>query len=144
MIQRISRATVCIMLAGCLTTFTACSTKPSYQEVEIYPTSGSVTVKGEPAYGAVVILHPQGDVGMTKGNRVFAKVKEDGTFAMTTYITEDGAPAGEYLATVIWPLDPNARGPSPDRLRGKYATASQSDLTVMVEEGENQIPPWEL
>jgi len=138
------RPWVGVILACYLFAIAACSNRPDYQEVEIYPTSGSVSVDGEPAYGAVIVFHPQGDIGMSKGNRVFAKVKEDGTFAMTTYVTEDGAPAGKYVATVVWPQDPNARGPSPDRLRGKYAKPDQSDLTVTVEKRENTLPAWEL
>ncbi|MEW4562829.1 hypothetical protein AB1K70_09905 [Bremerella sp. JC770] len=142
--QQTMQSTLGMILAGYFLTFAACSTKPDYQEVETYPTTGSVTVQGEPAFGAIVVLHPTSDVGMTKGNRAFAKAQQDGTFALTTYVTGDGAPAGEYTATVIWPENPNARGPSPDRLRGKYANPASSDLTVSVKPGENQLPPWEL
>ena len=131
-----------ILLVICLVC-SACG-EPSYQEVPVYPAAGQITVKGKPAYGAVVVFHPQGDVGMTKGNKPFAMVAEDGSFQATTYVTGDGAPAGDYIVTVVWPEDPHARGPSPDRLRGRYATPERSDLKATIGPEENNLPPWNL
>jgi hypothetical protein len=133
---------IALLLALCLCC-SACG-EPDYQEVPIHPAAGKITVGGKPAFGAVVVFHPQGDVGMSKGNKPFAAVAEDGSFQATTYVTGDGAPAGDYVVTVIWPQDPHARGPSPDRLRGRYATPEKSDLKVTIGEGENNLPTWEL
>lgn len=133
---------ILLLLAACLVT-SACS-KQEYGEVPVYPVSGTVTVKGQPAAGATVVFHPRGDVGMTKGNKPFARVGEDGSFHATTYVSNDGAPAGEYTVTVVWPQNPNARGPSPDRLQNRYSSPTDSKLTATVTEGENKLPPWDL
>ena len=116
----------------------------SYVEVPVYPTSGTIRVGGEPAYGAYLTLHPDGDIGITKGNKPFGRVAKDGTFQVTTYDTNDGAPAGQYRVTVIWPEDPEARGPSPDRLKGKYADPKSTPLRAKVEAAKGELPPFEL
>ncbi|WP_339907372.1 hypothetical protein [Symmachiella dynata] len=133
-----------VVCLGILVLLGGCSGEKEYVETPVFPVSGNVTVRGEPAYGAYVLLHPVGDVGLTKGNKPFARVGEDGVFNVTTYDTSDGAPAGEYKVTVIWPENPEARGPSPDRLRGRYATPDKSVLKVTVEESNPKLPTWEL
>ena len=81
---------------------------------------------------------------MAKGNKPFARVSEDGTFAVTTYDTGDGAPAGEFKVTVYWPADPDARGPSPDRLKGRYRDPESTALVATFVEGENAPLEWDL
>ncbi len=127
-------------VAGLLLVFAGCA--PSYQEVEVYPVRGSVTVEGEPAGGVILVFHPQSDTGMTKGNKPFATTAEDGSFVATTYVTGDGAPAGEYIVTAIWPENP--RGPSPDKLKGRYAKPDANGFAVTISAGENELPPWKL
>lgn len=122
--------------------FSGCNSRPSYQEADVFPVSGSVSVDGKPAAGVVIVFHPQTDTGMTKGNKPFTTSGEDGTFEVTTYTTGDGAPIGEYIVTFIWPENP--RGPSQDRLKGRYAKPELSQITVTVQEGENQLPNWNL
>ena len=122
--------------------FSGCNSRPSYQEADVFPVSGSVSVDGKPAAGVVIVFHPQTDTGMTKGNKPFTTSGEDGTFEVTTYTTGDGAPIGEYIVTFIWPENP--RGPTPDRLKGRYAKPEHSQITVTVQEGENQLPNWNL
>ena len=130
-------------LALAFVSLSSCQHK-SYVEVAVYPTSGTVRFKGEPAYGAYLTFHPDGDVGITKGNKPFGRAAKDGTFQVTTYDTNDGAPAGEYRVTVVWPEDPEARGPSPDRLKGKYADPQSTPLRATVEAGKTELPPLEL
>jgi hypothetical protein len=121
-----------------------CSCRKSYQEVSVYPTSGKVTVKAVPAVGAYVTFHPEGDVGMTKGNKPFARVDKDGAFQVTTYDTNDGAPVGDYRVTVYWPENPDARGPSPDRLKGKYADPATTPLKATIDAKKLDLPAFEL
>ena len=131
-----------ILIAVCLCT-SACS-EEDYAEVPVYPVTGTVTVKGQPAAGATVVFHPREDVGMTKGNKPFARVGDDGVFQATTYVSGDGVPAGAYSVTVVWPQDSNARGPSPDRLNNRYSNPTSSNLSATITEGENKLPPWDL
>src|SRR5437016_1941611 len=70
----------------------------------VFPVRGQVTVDGKPAAGATVFFYPvESDpdaiapYGVTDAN---------GSFTLTTYLTFDGAPAGEYVVTVRWPGPP--------------------------------------
>jgi hypothetical protein len=139
-LRRVASALLC--LAG-TATLVSCSDK-DYAEVPVYPASGTLTVEGEPAYGAYVTFHPVDDVGMTKGNRPFSRVSEGGTFTVTTYDTGDGLPEGKYDVTVTWPEDPEARGPSPDRLDGQYADPKSSGLQVTIDKDGNESLGWDL
>jgi len=89
-------------------------------------------------------LHKKDD----KTVRPFAVVDPDGSFRLSTYETCDGAPAGEYAVTVVWPsftTDPlGEETPGPDRLRKRYADARRSAFRATIREGDNQLPPFEL
>jgi hypothetical protein len=62
-----------------------------------YPVAGTVRVNGKPAASALVAFHPlDGSVRPT------GRVRDDGTFALTTREGADGAPTGEYRVTVVW------------------------------------------
>ncbi|PQO46810.1 hypothetical protein [Blastopirellula marina] len=112
--------------------------------VAVHPTSGSLLINGEPATGAIVGLHPlQGDVD-ERGAIPAGKVKEDGTFVVSTYGVEDGAPAGEFAVTVFWPQFPGRDDPGEDRLRGKYALPTSPVTKVTIGKGENQLEPLDL
>lgn len=125
-----------------------------------YPVSGTVTVAGRPAAGALVLFHPQGDKSQF-ANKPYATVKDDGTFVLTTYSDkpDGGAPAGEYKVTVWWPGKPKAAekgaaitmgssekadGAGEDRLKGKYNNAAATPLKATVKAETNNLPPFEL
>lgn len=120
-----------------------CSGK-DYAEVEVMPIAGKLSVKGTPAHGAYVTFHPKDDVGMTKGNVPFARVQPDGTFQVTTYDTNDGIPKGKYAVTVYWPLDPDARGPSPDRLQDRFSRPENPAFEAIVDETTKELGPWDI
>jgi len=68
------------------------------------PATGKVMFKKTtPAVDALVVFHPA-DPTVEKriGGKPFAKVKADGTFAMTTFAPDDGAPEGDYGVTIEW------------------------------------------
>lgn len=109
-----------------------------------YPVSGQVLVKGKPAEGALVVLHP---VSPAEPNapRPIGTTDADGKFQLTTYETGDGAPAGSYKATVRWP--PKKKGPGddgPDRLGNRYSNPETSKLTVAVEAKPTAIEPFQV
>ena len=117
--------------------------------VDVYPINGKVLVKGQPADGAEVAFYPtapelQGPrtpvpEGTTDGS---------GVFRLQSYEPDDGAPAGEFNVTVVWPSPPpsNATGvfDFKDRLGGRYSDPQTSKLTARVEEGGGEIPAFEL
>jgi hypothetical protein len=73
------------------------------------------------------------------------EVREDGTFSLTTYKADDGAPAGEYVVTVIWLEKPSGprlgenRGLAKDRLEGRYSDPANPKLKATVSESSGTI-----
>ena len=95
--------------------------------------------------GALVVFHPV-DPAVEKriGGKPFAKVKEDGTFALTSYEDGDGAPEGEYGVTVQWNREAkpgklslgSEGGGGQQMLNGKYSNPSQPFTKVTVKKGD--------
>ena len=112
---------------------------------------GSVLVAGKPAVGAKLFFHPV-DAGFNpRALRPFAEVAEDGTFELSTYLADDGAPEGDYIVTVYWPAP---RKPTkgkfedeslpPDRLKNVYSSPRTSNLRAHINRGDNVLPAFEL
>lgn len=115
----------------------------------VFPVHGKVQVNGRPAAKAEVTLHPKSPLVDAAGRAIFphAIVKADGSFDIETYADADGAPAGEYVVTVIWPKVTVEGGEEvfgPDQLLGHYNHPTKPAATVVVEEHENNIPPLRL
>jgi hypothetical protein len=112
----------------------------------VYPAHGRVLdADNKPAAGALVILHPVAPGG-TDAAKPLGYVGEDGSFALTTYVKDDGAPEGDYVATVEWqppPANPFAgRKQATDRLKGKYSDPKTSPFRFKIEKQEdNDLPP---
>jgi hypothetical protein len=115
--------------------------RPSAEPI-LYAVEGKVLMNGEPAANLNVAFHPlDGDnnrfcpVGRTDSN---------GTFHLTTRCGADGAPAGEYSVTFVWPdgLIDECECPDPslhDRLKGLYAKADQMLFRVRVGSSGNSF-----
>ena len=70
----------------------------------VFPAKGMVTFKGKAPEGASVALHPK-DPELAKNQKFIpprASVQPDGTFALTSYQSNDGAVPGEYVLTITW------------------------------------------
>src|SRR5687767_1729557 len=93
--------------------------------VAVHPVSGKISVGGESPVGAQIILHQAGAAQERKFSPT-AKVAKDGTFKVTSYQSGDGAPEGEYVATVVWykVTDGGVRGD--DVVPKKYSSAETS------------------
>lgn len=114
--------------------------------VETFKTAGKATFKGQPIEGATLILHRQGEP-LPDVPSPSARVSADGSFATTTFAAEDGAPAGEYVATVEWRKQVQVRGDwtyGPNLLPAAYADPGKSPLKFTIAEGENDLPPIEI
>ncbi|MCI0334577.1 MAG: hypothetical protein L0228_15275 [Planctomycetes bacterium] len=69
-------------------------------------------------------------------------VKDDGTFTITSYEPGDGAPHGEYVATVEWfKYDEKLGGAGSNVIPQKYTSAKTSPIKVNVNGGPTDIPP---
>ena len=114
------------------------------------PVEGQVFFEGKPAEGAMVILHP---LEKDLPERPLGNVDQDGAFKLTTYNLNDGAPPGNYAATVIWMKETEYRGvvesveevpSSVNLLPARYADPKASKLRVEIKEGANQLEPFHL
>jgi hypothetical protein len=127
-------AIVAALLSGCARN----TRKP------VFPVRGQVFVDGKPAAGATLFFNPvEPDPDAVAP---FAVVDAGGSFSLTTYLTFDGAPAGEYVVTIRWPGAPQrAEGErGPDRLKGLYGNPKNSTLRATVEKKSNELRPFRL
>jgi hypothetical protein len=123
---------LCVVLCGC-------GSKPSGQ-VDVYPVSGTLFVAGKPAINAVVTLIPEGTSSFRC--QPHAIVDTNGSFRLSTYFTHDGAPAGKYVVTVVWPGPPiNEDEDGPDQLRGRYSDPKRPAARVQIISEAQQLKP---
>ncbi|HVU87556.1 MAG TPA: hypothetical protein VHD36_09550 [Pirellulales bacterium] len=129
-----------LMLAGCQRA--AAPIGP-----EAFPTRGQVVVKGKPASGVRIVLNPFPDVASPKF-LPSAITDENGGFKVSTYSAGDGAPAGEYVLTLEWPVAKKADDDESivvkDRLQGRYAVAAKSNWRVRIHEQDNILEPIKI
>jgi hypothetical protein len=113
--------------------------------LETYPVKGTVMVDGKPAKGATVSFHPKEVIG-DKSYIPTGQTNENGEFSLSTYMTDDGAPAGEYDVTVVWHVryNPISTLWEGDKLNGRYADKTKTTLRVTVEKQPQQLAPFEL
>lgn len=114
------------------------------REAAVYPVAGTVTVSGQPAANAMVAFHPLERAGSQTALPV-ASTGPDGGYRLMTYAAGDGAPAGEYAVTVVWPDDSQPRDEcadvvTHDRFQGRYADPARSPWRVTVGPGTNEVP----
>jgi hypothetical protein len=95
----------------------------------VSPVTGKVLYAGKPLADAKITLHPE-EKGPTATGITFA----DGTFALTTYKENDGAPAGRYRVTVTAERD------GKNLLPARFANPETTDLVFEVRGGvKNEI-----
>lgn len=101
-----------------------------------YAVRGRVIYKGAPVPGAHVVFHSE-----VKGVRGLpdALTDADGNFILTTYTANDGAPAGEYVVTVVWRKRDEQERLGPHLLPVRYSKPETSPLKVLVEDRVNQF-----
>lgn len=109
----------------------------------LHPLTGSLTIGGVVPVGASIVLHPQGHAIPDDGVPS-AKVRADGTFAFSTYSAEDGAPAGDYVATVQW-FRVNADGSvGGNAVPASFASPAKSPWRVTVAAGGSTLDAYAI
>lgn len=140
----------CRILAAMVTcVMIGCGEPEPTDQLAVTPVTGAVFFQNAPAEGAVVTLHPVSGSAVEAGIYPNGLVDEAGTFQLTTYRQGDGAPAGEYRVTIVWPdesyqpRNPIEReemamgGQRPDKLRGKYRVPEKSSFKASIPSGES-------
>jgi hypothetical protein len=138
----------------------------------LYPVSGQVKYKGEPATGVTLYFHPEG--GKPSGLPVpMAVTEQDGTFVVRSGDLGKGAPPGSYHILLEWrdrspassqrvvasfsPPSNGRRkaGQAPpkirstaslpaDRLNGYYSDIEHPQMKAEIKPGRNDLPTIEL
>jgi hypothetical protein len=117
---------------------------------KLVPVTGSITVDGKPAEGAVILFHPDGNEIKSVSSAV---AKADGSFTPVTD-SEPGMPVGRFKLSVSYP-DPSVKPtesqlmmgnaePGPDLLKGRYISKDKSDLTAEVSSSTTSLPALTL
>ena len=118
---------------------------------KVYPVKGTILVNGRPANDCLIYLNRTFDDNHPRRVTPYALTGENGEFQITSYITNDGAPEGEYVVTIEWRersgvLNNNFEGI--DRLDGAYAkvesTKSRPGFVVKVGRQAQELPPFNL
>ncbi|MCC7419642.1 MAG: BON domain-containing protein [Planctomycetaceae bacterium] len=110
--------------------------------VPVHPVSGRITFDGVPAEGARITLNSIG-ISPLRDINPTATVNADGTFDVMVYAKGDGAPIGEYVATVRWyKTVPDGAGSETKSnvLPANYGEINRSPLRIVVKKGRNEVP----
>ncbi|MCU0963252.1 MAG: hypothetical protein MUF48_24430 [Pirellulaceae bacterium] len=133
-------AAACVLLALC-----GCQESLPPDRVPVVPVEGALTFDGKPVPGALVVFHPTDAALLDKVPPPRATVREDGTFKLTTYTADDGAPVGAYQVTVEWRKLVDKDGDvkaGPNVLPERYTRPKTSGLVARVVEGANRLPQF--
>jgi hypothetical protein len=115
--------------------------------VPVVAVAGKISYYGQAPAGARVVLHP---VARSADSDIAPSgvVKGDGSFQISAYDVGDGAPPGEYVATVEWfrviPSEEGGGGRGPNVLPVQYASPDSSPLRVTVKAEPTQLDPIEI
>jgi hypothetical protein len=107
----------------------------------VHPVQGKVFFEGTPTPNAVVTFYL-----LDKDSKRFARaadgmVEADGSFTLSAYVANDGAPAGDYAVTVVWwspMVDPEGKA-GPNLLPGRYAKPETTPLKATIKAGSNEV-----
>jgi hypothetical protein len=113
--------------------------------LDTYQVKGVVQVDGKPAAQVHISMHPK----KVSDERPFvcsAQSDEKGEFVMSTFVTGDGVPAGEYDVTFTWPLRKNPISTlwEGDKLKGRYADKAKAVHQVTIEKKAQELEPFKL
>jgi hypothetical protein len=141
-----SRLVFAALLLGVAVTIGCQRASPQFESRPTFPVEGKVLVRGKPAEGVQVFLHPRdaSQQGKPRGT-----TDAEGRFQLRTYHDGDGAPAGEYAVTLYWPGPYNPKVAvddqlPPDRLGERFMNRSGSSLRATVAAGPTTLPPFDV
>jgi hypothetical protein len=103
------------------------------------PAKGTVTVDGlPPGTGIQIQCHPTGAPDSEHPTVSATETDPAGKFAISTYESGDGLPAGDYTLTFTWQefnvISRSYAGE--DKLNGRYSDPATSTIKLTVKEGE--------
>ena len=98
---------------------------------------------GKPAEGVEVILHPTEE---KHGLYQFPHgvTNAEGEFKLGTYVMDDGAPTGNYVAVFTWPIPINEQVDDDDHFKRLYVDPRKSTFKVAIEGTQLKLDPFDL
>jgi hypothetical protein len=111
-----------------------------------HPTTGVLKFEGRPLAGAHITLVPV-DKSIPDTVRPRAFTESDGSFELSTYGENDGAPEGKYKVIAMrYPVVGSKENPSngPNDLPPKYANPDTTDLVAEVSAPETSLKALEI
>jgi hypothetical protein len=151
-----SRHLIMLATMGCSVATAGCGNPPG-----LYPVTGKILHKGEPASGAVVYFHPESPTSARLPAIPSGIVDEDGSFSLSVDNLGNGCPPGKYTVLVEW-RDSSGDGVAtlkrgkatlrkrsrlrsgPDRLNGRYLDIKKPMLHAEVLTQSNNLAPFQL
>lgn len=139
-------------LIACILLLFAAGCGSGDKRPRVYPVSGELFVKGQPAAGARLTLQPEvvSDLKLWSMGYPTAIVQPDGKFKFSSYAEGDGAPEGNYKLLAKWDdsdgipnEDPTAPPPT-QKLDPSYFDPARSPWSVVVEKKSNQLTRYEV
>jgi len=128
-----------------------CSKGTNPNRLPVFPATWHLSVKGQVPAGAFVVLHPKNGAATAPNGETIhprAVVNPDGSFAIGSYDSGDGAPTGEYAVTVEWRrIVKSADGSpvlGPNVVAPKYARPETSPLSIRIADKSNELDPITL
>ena len=118
---------------------------------KVYPVKGKILVDGKPVKDCMISLNRTFDDTSDRKVYPYGVTDDNGEFQITSYVTGDGVPEGEYIVTIEWRersglLKNNFDGP--DRLDGAYANKEQNrtkpGFLIKVGRESLELPPFQL
>jgi len=119
-------------------------------KLPVFPVQGKLLIDGQPMANATIILNPVRKwPNGTAPQRPRAFAGSDGTFKVSTYSNDDGAPAGDYKVTISWKGDVSGvtseqQAELPEKAPASFQEARSSRLRIKVNEEKNELPTWDL
>lgn len=131
------RVLLCVVLC-----VVGCRERPPLSSLQ--PVRGRVTANGLPAAQVQLCFHPLDGMGRIAVGTTDAH----GDYRLTTWQANDGALAGTYAVTIVWPnmsipKDECVEVTSHDRLNGQYGDATKTTLRATLVTGPNEVN-WSL
>jgi hypothetical protein len=143
-----------LLIAAFALAVPACGGDAEGYRFAVHPADGKVVRNGEPVPGAIVRLHPVDPAAVKipdgrEGPPIMLTTETDdsGQFVFSTYLADDGVPAGDYVVTVTPARafedvenSDGRRGAAPRRESGQdkiYRDPATTPLRATVKPGEN-------
>jgi hypothetical protein len=140
---RRSRRAGAAVLAAAMATLSGCGRSDSLPSYQVYEVKGQVLLAdGKPLGGGLITFVPKGDMPVSPSG----VIGSDGSFALSTGGSGDGAPAGDYKVRVEAPQFQQAAPKARKKpiFPQKYNDEDSSGLVITVRAQSNQLEPIRL